>query len=391
MDILEPVVQPYAWGSRHVIAELLGRATPSPTPEAELWMGAHPSHPSGLTRDGVSTTLDAVVSRDPAGELGAATTDRFGPRLPFLLKVLAIDKALSIQVHPSRQQAEAGFRAQQSMPSGPRNYVDDWPKPEVIVAVTRLEALAGFRTPIEAAEFLSHLSVEELQPLAADLRSDPDPATLLTVFERIVSWPETGRSSLIHKVVTESKRIIDGPFAPAAAVISRIAADHPDDIGVVCALLLRHIILEPGEALFMPAGGIHAYVRGVGIELLANSDNVLRAGLTGKHIDVAELLRVVDPGVRVPVVRARSVAAGVGVYDVPVPEFTLYRLDPHSSGTTVPGEGPRVVFCLEGSVSLNTAAGQALRLDRGESCFIPARDGQATATGPATLYVATVA
>ncbi|MGB6613511.1 MAG: mannose-6-phosphate isomerase, class I, partial [Trebonia sp.] len=179
MDLLDPMVQPYAWGSRTVLAELQGRQAPTAGPEAELWMGAHPSAPSGLDRGGVRTTLDAVVAADPAGELGAECARRFGGRLPFLLKVLAAEQALSIQVHPSRAQAEAGFREETECGLLPgdkaRNYVDDWPKPEILCALTPFEVLAGMRTAADAAQLLRELGVGELEPVAADFAAAPVP------------------------------------------------------------------------------------------------------------------------------------------------------------------------------------------------------------------------
>src|SRR5215831_8471630 len=178
MDLLEPTLQRYAWGSRTAIAELQGRPAPTPQPEAELWIGAHPSAPSGLERAGVRTTLDTVIAADPVGELGATCAARFGGRLPFLLKVLAVEKALSIQVHPSRGQAEAGFRAETERGLAPgdkaRNYVDDWPKPEILCAITPFEMLAGVRATADAAALFGALRVRELAPLAADLARAAD-------------------------------------------------------------------------------------------------------------------------------------------------------------------------------------------------------------------------
>src|SRR6516225_2640946 len=169
MELLQPVIKPYAWGSRHGIAGLQGRPVPAPGPEAELWMGAHPSAPSGMS----GTTLDAVIAADPDRELGPRCVAQFGPRLPFLLKVLSAEVALSIQVHPSRAQAEAGFRAEneRGLRNGDpaRNYVDDWPKPELLYALTPFEVLAGLRTPSDAAALLRALAVDELKPLAVSL------------------------------------------------------------------------------------------------------------------------------------------------------------------------------------------------------------------------------
>src|ERR1700740_2923212 len=169
MELLQPVIRPYAWGPRHAIAELRGRPVPSPGPEAELWMGAHPSAPSGVAW----TTLDEGIAAAPGRALGAECAHRFGGRLPFLLKVLSAAKALSIQVHPSRAQAEAGYAADNTRGLAPgdpaRNYVDDWPKPELLYALTPFEVAAGLRLPADASALLQALDVDELKPLATRL------------------------------------------------------------------------------------------------------------------------------------------------------------------------------------------------------------------------------
>jgi mannose-6-phosphate isomerase len=392
MDLLRPEIQPYAWGSHTAIAELQGRPAAAERPEAELWMGAHPSAPSGVERGGVLATLDAVIAADPEAELGPQVARRFGGRLPFLLKVLAAEKALSIQVHPSRAQAEAGYRRENELGLGPRdprrNYVDDWPKPELLCALTRFEALAGFRDPADAAALLRELAVSRLAPLAAGLADAAAPST--AALAAILSWPQDDRAALIDDVVTACARLASVPggrYAQAAAALTRVAGDHPGDIGLVAALLLNYRVLEPGEAVFMPAGGLHAYLRGTGIELLANSDNVLRAGLTGKHIDVPELLRLTDPAAEVPVVAGRDGGNGITVYDSPVPEFTLYTAELADGDATLPGDGPRLVLCTAGATVLR-APGETVKAGRGESVFVPASDGQVTVAGPGKIFVA---
>jgi len=394
VDLLEPRVQPYAWGSRTAIAELQGRPAPTAQPEAELWMGAHPSAPSGLDRAGGHTTLDAVIAADPVAELGAACARRFGGRLPFLLKVLAADEALSIQVHPSREQAQAGFRAETERGLSPgdkaRNYVDDWPKPELLCALTSFEVLAGMRTAADAAGLLRALAVPELEPLAAELTAADGPGALADALGRILTWPAGQGAALVAAVTAACGRLAagDGPYAAACAAIAAIAAGHPGDLGVVAALLLRYVVLRPGQAVFLPAGGLHSYLHGTGIELLANSDNVVRAGLTGKHIDVAELLKLTDPAVGVPVIAPRVVGDGVSVYDSAAPEFRLYRAELGVAQTALPGDGARVLLCTEGTVELRAAAGGVLKTGRGESCFVSAADGSVTASGPAVIFVA---
>jgi mannose-6-phosphate isomerase len=426
MELLQPVIRPYAWGSRTGIAELQGRPVPAAGPEAELWLGAHPSAPSGVT----GSTLDAVIAADPDRELGPACVARFGPRLPFLLKVLSADQALSIQVHPSRAQAEAGFRAenarrqrrpdqqsrprrpdqqsrprrpdqqsrpsrpdqqsrpsrpdQQSRPSRPdqqrgvapadRNYVDDWPKPELLCALTPFEVLAGLRTPPDAAALLRALAVSPLAPLAAELESAATPQALADVLAAILTWPDP--EGLVGAVVA----------ACAAAV--REAGRHPGDLGVVAMLLMRHAVLAPGQAVFMPAGGLHAYLRGTGIEVLANSDNVVRAGLTGKHVDVPELLKLLDPAVTVPVLSPAALGEGVAWFDTPAPEFALYLADLAEDAVTLPGAGPRIVLCTDGAAALLAGSGESAKLPRGESCFVSAADGPLRAAGPARLFLA---
>jgi mannose-6-phosphate isomerase len=388
------VTQPYAWGSHTAIAELQGRPAPTIEPEAELWMGAHPSGPSGVERAGAWTTLDAVIAADPEDELGAECAARFGGRLPFLLKVLAAEKALSIQVHPSRAQAEAGYRAETERGLLPgdksRNYVDDWPKPEILCALTRFEVLAGMRTTADAAALLRELAVPGLAPLAADLAGTGDPAALNRALAAILTWPDAERGALVAAVVAACERAASGGGEHAAACAATVttAAQHPGDIGIVASLLLRYAVLRPGEAVFLPAGGPHAYLHGTGVELLANSDNVVRAGLTPKHIDVPELLKLTDPAVAVPVIGPRPVGGGVLAYDSPAPEFRLYRAELGPGAVTLPAAGgPRVALCTAGTATLNAASG-ALKVGKGESCYLSAADGAVTASGPAALFIA---
>ena len=389
------MIRPYAWGSRTGIAELRGRPVPSGGPEAELWMGAHPSAPSVVIRDGVAAGLDAVVAADPVRELGAECVARFGGRLPFLLKVLAADKALSIQVHPSREQAEAGFRAENerglALGDPRRNYVDDWPKPELLCALTPFEVLAGMRSPRDALGLLRALGVARLRTAGLELAlaaGAPDAAGC--ALATILAWPSSDRAALIGDVVTACAALAagDGPYARACDAVTRIAASHPGDIGIVGSLLLRHAVLQPGQAVFMPAGGLHAYLRGTGVELLANSDNVVRAGLTGKHIDVPELLKLLDPAVAVPVLEPAVAGDGVTDYGNRAPEFRLFGVWLGDEAADLPAAGPRIVLCVSGGVVLRDAAGEVVKLGRGESCFVSAADDAVSAAGPGRAFVA---
>ena len=398
MDLLGNTVQPYAWGSRSAIAELLGEPAPSAGPQAELWMGAHPSAPSVLTRNGVTVTLTAAIAAAPSLELGERVAERFGGRLPFLLKVLAADKALSVQLHPTREQAEEGFAREeaQGVPRDARErvYVDDWPKPEVLCALTPFEVLAGLRPAEQAAEAVEGLGLPELKELVAGLRANPTPRGVADAFTQLLTWPEESRDALAAKAVEAAgiEAGKGGAYAAAYDAVVRMNADHPHDIGLVCSLLMNHRFVEPGQALFMGAGGVHAYIKGVGIELMANSDNVIRAGLTPKHIDIPELVRVLDPEVEVPVLTARQAGPGIEVFDTPVPEFRLSRLSlADGAALTVPGDGsPRVMLCLDGeaSVSCGTEPDGHFVLGRGQSCFLSAADTNVLLTGAGRFFLA---
>ena len=396
MDRLSPKVKPYPWGTRDAIAGLQGRPVPAPGPEAELWMGAHPSAPAGVAW----TTLDEVIAAAPERALGVECAARFGGRLPFLLKVLSAAKALSIQLHPSRPQAAAGYAAEQArgLPLGDpgRNYVDDWPKPELLYALTPFEVAAGLRAPADAAALLRGLAVADLEPLAASLEAGPGDDVMPAALASVLRWPASGRAALLDAVVAACRRLASsgGPYAAACAAAVRTAAEFPGDLGVVALLLMRHEILQPGQAVFMPAGGLHAYLRGTGIELLANSDNVIRSGLTSKHVDVPELLELLDPAVAVPVLAPRVLPDGISWFDTPAPEFRLYVIElsapePGGPELALPGTGPRILFCLDGACALRAASAATLDLKRGESCFIPFADGPVAATGQARLILAT--
>ncbi|HEV2639346.1 MAG TPA: mannose-6-phosphate isomerase, class I [Actinocrinis sp.] len=400
MRLLLNQIQPYPWGSPTAIAELTGRPNPDGGPQAELWMGAHPAAPSEVDAADGRVTLAAVIAADPEGQLGAGVLKRFGPRLPFLLKVLAARKALSIQLHPDRAGAESGFAAEEArglpLKDPERVYVDDWPKPEVLCALTPFEVLAGLRPAAEAARVLAGLGLPELAPVCAVLAADPSPDTVAAALARLLSWPVAQRADLVARVVAAAAvaGAESGEFASAYEAVHRMSADHPGDIGLVCSLLLNHLVVEPGQALFMGAGGVHAYIQGTGVELMASSDNVIRAGLTPKHIDIPELLKVLDPTVPVPVLAAVAEGPGVEVFDTPVPEFRLRRITAGAPGTdalavTVPGDGePRILLCVDGAAELHGAGGETLALGKGASCFLGAEDVAVTVSGPGVLFLA---
>jgi mannose-6-phosphate isomerase len=380
MEPLKGRIRPYAWGSRTVIAELQGRAVPSPQPEAELWLGAHGGDPSTVERAEGPVSLLDLITADPQAVLGASVVERFGPRLPYLLKLLAAEEPLSLQAHPDPE------RARQQYEAGDPNYVDPYHKPELLVAVGDFEALCGFRAPDSSAQLLRKLDVPVLAPVVSILDGPgPTGERLRAATTRLLDWPVDERPALVAAVASSACRSAD----PDCAFVAGLADRYPADVGVVVALLLNRVTLRPGEAVWMPAGNLHAYLRGTGVEIMAASDNVLRGGLTPKRVDVPELLRVLRFEVLAePVMRPVPVAAGVVTWPVPVPDFALYRVTPGGSTAVLPVPGPRVVLCLSGEVTVDDGAG-ALALRRGHSAFGAATGGPLSVSGEGEAYVAT--
>ncbi|GGK15404.1 putative mannose-6-phosphate isomerase ManA [Pilimelia terevasa] len=382
MEALANPVQGYAWGSRSVIAALQGRPVPSPGPEAELWIGAHPSAPSLVRRADGDRPLTDVIAADPAAVLGDAVLARFGARLPYLLKVLAAEQPLSLQAHPDQARARARFEA------GDPSYVDPFHKPEVLVAVTEFRGLCGFREPGRSARLLGALAVPALEPVVAALAA----GALRAAVEALLTWPAGERAALLGAVgAALAARRPGDRYAEEYATAAGLLARHPGDVGVVVALLLHHVTLAPGEAIWMPAGNLHAYLSGTGIELMAASDNVLRGGLTPKRVDVPELLHVLRfAPLADPVLRAVPVTRGVRCWPVPVEDFALYevRLDAAHPAVELDVPGPRTLLCLSGAVEADDGD-KPLRLAAGEAAFGPATAPPLRLSGAGTVYLAT--
>ncbi|MEU4112427.1 mannose-6-phosphate isomerase, class I [Streptomyces sp. NPDC027717] len=380
MDRLDNTVRPYAWGSPTAIPRLLG-TEPTGEPQAEMWMGAHPGAPSRTTRG----TLVEVIDADPERELGADAVAKFGPRLPFLLKILAAAAPLSLQVHPDLAQAQQGYAEEERrgipVDAPDRNYKDANHKPELICALTEFDGLCGFRAPAEAADLLDGLGVGSLKPYADLLRAHPEDAALREVLTAILTADAEDMAGTVTEATAACARL-GGPYTPYADM----AHHYPGDPGVIAAMLLNHVRLQPGEALFLGAGIPHAYLDGLGVEIMANSDNVLRCGLTPKHVDVPELLRVVrfeasDPGV----LRPEASPDGEEVYETPIDEFRLSRyVLPGETARDLTLPTPQILLCTAGSVRVGEH-----ELLPGRSVFVPAGE-KTEASGEGTLFRATV-
>jgi mannose-6-phosphate isomerase len=406
VNLLRGALRTYAWGSRTAIAEFTGRPCPTAHPEAELWFGAHPADPAWLETDtGEASLLDAVRA-DPEGQLGAAVRNRFGDALPFLMKVLAADEPLSLQAHPSAQQAAEGFAQEDRLGipvSSPiRNYRDRSHKPELLVALDTFEALAGFRPASESVELMRALAVSDLDPFVHLLAGQPDADGLRALFTTWITAPQPDLDVLVPAVIDGAINYVrsgEKQFAAVAKTVLELGERYPGDAGVLAALLLNRLTLRPGEGIYLPAGNLHAYLQGIGIEVMANSDNVLRGGLTPKHVDVPELLRVLDftPATEAAL-RPKTFEDGMEtVYDTVATEFSVSVLDidadllGHEVDAPSRHDGPQILLCTEGCAVVH-AKSSVVTLERGAAAWVSADDGpiRLVAQRPTKMFRATV-
>ena len=393
MKLLTSAARNYSWGSRTLIPTLLGEPE-AHSPVAELWFGAHPADPSTIGEE----KLDEIIAADPEGQLGQRVADKYGAGLPFLLKILAAAEPLSLQAHPSKLQAEEGFARENAagieLTAANRNYKDDNHKPELIVALTEFYAMAGFRPLAQTRSLFAALECEELAHYEGMLDADPaaEGDSLRALFTTWITIPGAKRKELISAVVAAGERLRSAQagepwMATVMGTVAKLNEQYPGDIGVLGALLLNHIVLQPGEAIYLDAGQLHAYVSGLGVEIMANSDNVLRGGLTPKFVDVPELVKVLtyeaaeDP--RVDLVDASETGNVKGAkawsYPVPIEEFLLDRVElSGEESVDVDSDGPMILLCTSGAAALSNAEGESLSLSAGHAAWIPASDPAAT-------------
>ena len=399
----------YPWGSLTAISELLGTAA-SGQPEAEVWLGAHPGSPARIldpSQMGGAATLDAWIAADPAQALGTAaaglTSDE--PRLPFLMKVLAAASPLSLQAHPTPEQAKAGFE-RENLAGVPldapfRNYKDANPKPELMLALSdTFEALCGFRSAEATRASLDALlsadvdlvggSIAENSPIASlsqRLAADSDlPAT----FEWLISRGD-GVDVLVDRVISAASAVVAAGDAPLEFhTVLSLAEQYPGDPGIVISLLINRVSLKRGEVLYLPAGNIHAYLLGLGIEVMASSDNVMRGGLTPKHVDVPELLGVLNfTPLPVPYLPPIGIAPGVVEYRPDVPDFVLVHAEGDTVSATYPLAGPAILLCLSGQFEVVGSA-TSTSLNRGDAMYCTPDEVSLALSGSGELVLASV-
>ena len=392
--VLENPIQNYAWGSRTAIADLLGRPSPDDQPEAELWIGAHPKAPSRVVPPPDVGTLDLLIQDDSVAMLGAGVCDHFGNELPFLLKVLATAEPLSIQAHPDHDQAREGWARENAegipVDAPRRNYRDANHKPELVCALTPFTVLSGFRPPDELARRLEAIAGPELKAEVGRLGRERSPAALRAVFTRLMTLDPEEKDEVIPRALAEAARL--GEEDPAWAWVERLHGKHPGDIGTLSPLYLNLVTLAPEEALFLPAGELHSYLEGTALEIMANSDNVLRGGLTPKNVDVPELLGILSFEPREPeILRGQKTGPCQKVFQTDVEEFelALLRVSPDAPFTPDPGRGVEILLGIEGDCLLLSGE-RDLPLGKGRAVFVPASVPSYEVTGKGRLARATV-
>ncbi len=378
---LEPFVQHYAWGDAETIPDLLG-CDRDGKPWAELWLGTHPKGPAGviLGEQEATVPLKHYIAGDPPGILGSSG-ERYNGELPFLMKILAVGSPLSIQCHPTIAQAQEGFARENriGVPLGDpgRNYRDANHKPEIICALTPFTALCGFRLPEEIDRLFSALGSdvydEVLRPLLFEADGDRLRCyreffiRLMTLEGSLKEYLLADLRNAVVRLATQQREFM---------MISRLLDRYPGDIAAASPLYLNLVELVPGEALYQPAGELHAYLEGVGVEVMANSDNVLRGGLTSKHVDLNELAAIMHFSGSV---KEKTIAhvSGEGQlrYETPAAEFQLQAVLPGSSITLSGRNSIEILICTAGSAELHyEEGGEALTvsLSRGDACCVPA-------------------
>ena len=397
-------VRAYDWGCIGALATLQGRE-PSGRPEAELWMGAHPAASSRLRQpDGSEVSLAAAIHGNPVAVLGGEYTTRFGARLPFLLKVLAVARALSIQVHPSQAQAAVGFAREQAagIPQAERSYADPYAKPEMLLPVTEFAALAGLRPRDRIIQMLASLNVPALRPVLLALKSEAGQAGPASVLAILATWPRAQRRALASSIRERAHSLLDGTVTSldsdeqsSLEWVLTLADQHPGDPLAVAPLLLRLHRLQPGQPIYLPNGVPHAYLSGVGVEIMASSDNVVRGGLTSKRVDGQALADLLDPDAAPLLAVPRATLSPHEVrWQPPVPDFALSRVAVSNVPVTLSREpsdpvGPEVLLCLNGEVTVSSDGGD-VSLRGGQSAFLSASASPAVLAGRGQVYRATV-
>lgn len=377
---LQNPIQAYNWGHQERLEKLFAIPNPDHLPQAEMWMGAHDKAPSLIQRP---QAMDVFISENPEQVLGSEINSRFEGKLPFLFKVLSAEKPLSIQVHPNKQQAQLGFAKENALgipvEASERNYRDDNHKPELIYALTPFKAMNGFRALDDIIRLFSLIENSMLEDWLTDFHEAKNAQGLKDFYQKIMQVKGGDQQQLLNDALSAANGCDD----PALQEVLRLHQFYPGDTGILSPLLLNLVSLLPGEAIFLKAGTLHAYLQGTGLEVMASSDNVLRGGLTDKHVDIKELINTIEfepiseDELRVKPVNHRAQES----FPVPVSDFTFNVIHASDSATTYQCHSAEILFCLQGNVTVRSSAGQCFVLQLGQSCLVTAQTGEYSIEG----------
>ncbi|CAN2039194.1 Mannose-6-phosphate isomerase [Candidatus Magnetomoraceae bacterium gMMP-15] len=392
--VLKNIIQEYAWGSKTAISSLLGHSSPSDRPQAELWMGAHPKAASKIFFNDKWIFLTDAIKKDPIGFLGRQAAERFSNKLPFLFKVLAANCPLSIQVHPDRDQACEGFEKENklgiSLNDFQRNYRDNNHKPELICALTPFWAMKGFRVIPEILEFMNICCGAELKTELEAFMMTPDIQGLKYFFQDLMTMRKERQKDVVAAAVERASDFLG--MSSVWDWIIKLNKKYPNDIGVLSPLFLNLIELQPGEAMYLPAGEIHSYLKGTAIELMANSDNVIRGGLTQKHIDLPELLKTLTFNTeKIEILLPEQQNRAEQVYLTDAEEFVLsiIRVNQDVNFISEKKRNIELILCIEGEAIIS-GQHEDISVKKGISIMIPAFVKKYYIQGNAVMYKASV-
>ncbi len=401
--ILENTIQKYDWGTIDAIPKLLGKKNLLNEPWAELWLGAHPKAPSVAVdiQTGTKTALDKLIATKPEAFLGKETAHNFDNSLPFLLKVLSAEKALSLQLHPSKLKAEKGYAREEflgiPMDAAERNYKDSNHKPETVVALTRFEALCGFRPIDEIVNTIKLLMPKDWRQVAGRLADNPGKLELTVLFYTLITMQEIKKKLSFNYVKMRCRQIMDTASKndkeyEIFAMISKLLESYPEDVGIFAPIALNLFKLKPWEAINLHSGQPHAYLKGTAVEIMANSDNVLRAGLTSKHKDASEFIASLSfESMNSKALQAEKNSDGFFVYPHEHSEYRISRMELDGQAENLHRtNSPEILLCLKGKLLLTSSSGQETAITKGKAVFITADERAYSINGKATIVRADV-
>ncbi|MBY8069973.1 mannose-6-phosphate isomerase, class I [Vibrio fluvialis] len=371
--VMKNKIQNYAWGSSDSIEQLFDIANPNKHPQAEIWMGAHPNGCSEVELNGSSLLLSELIAQDKSRFLSQQTAAQFG-ELPYLFKVLAAAQALSVQVHPSKEEAQAGYAKENAagidIKAANRNYKDPNHKPELVYAITPYQAMNGFRSISSIIDHFEPLKIECIQPLVEELRNNQHEQGLQQFFTLLLSLTGDAKRQAVEKLLAYAQ---SHQSQSISTLILELAEQYPNDIGLFAPLMLNVLTLQPGEAMYLDARTPHAYLKGTGLEIMANSDNVLRAGLTPKHMDVLELAKCTRFAEKPEstLLLTPIEQDGALLYPVPVDDFK-FALYTKPSQTSVTVSSAEIIFPIDEDATLISDEGIEVTIRKGQSVFVPA-------------------